>query len=315
MKKTEPSGGNPAAGATYGERLGRALKLKTTPVLRFAPSPNGELHLGHAWSALINFDVARASGGQFLLRIEDIDLGRRRDAFIDTIFADLAWLGISWPKPVLYQSTRFDAYRAAADKLDAMGLLYPCFATRAEIKAVADVDKRDPDGAPLYPQLHKNLSAEEIQNRKAAGQPYAMRLDMTRAIEMAKLRPAGRRLSFTEIDCNGLASSIAAEPERWGDAVILRKDVPASYHLAVLVDDAYQGVTHVIRGEDLKASTSLHRLLQVLLDLPTPHYHHHVLITDQKGRKLAKSQGAASLATARRNGGSPAEVRRLLATT
>lgn len=292
--------------------LSTELQLGPGAVLRFAPSPNGALHLGHALSALLNFDIARRSGGRFLLRIEDIDLGRRRQSHVDGIFRDLAWLGIDWPEPVLMQSLRFDAYRQAADALVALGLLYPCFATRAEIIAAADPAKCDPDGAPLYPGLHKQMSANEVATRKAAGEPFALRIDMEKACEAMRCVKGNSDLAYTALDETGRETEVQARPERWGDAVILRKDVPASYHLAVVVDDAFQGITHVVRGEDLRAATDLHRLLQVLLDLPAPTYHHHGLILDRDDRKLSKSRGAESIQTLRESGATPSDVRELI---
>jgi glutamyl-Q tRNA(Asp) synthetase len=282
------------------------------PVFRFAPSPNGELHLGHALSALVGWEAARAAGGRFLLRIEDIDTGRARPEFVAAISRDLRWLGLDWEEPALVQSTRFAAYAAAARRLEATGLLYPCFATRAEIEAAATSGGKDPDGAPLYPGLWKGRSAAEIAQRKAAGEPFALRIDIDRAIATAKVRLAGRPLTFTELGEDGRPQIIPAEPALWGDAVILRKDVPASYHLAVVVDDAWQGVSHVTRGRDLYAATHLHRLLQVLLDLPEPLYRHHRLITDVDGRKLAKSARDAGLRSLREAGATPADVRRLV---
>jgi glutamyl-Q tRNA(Asp) synthetase len=227
------------------------------PIFRFAPSPNGELHLGHALSALIGYEQARSCGGRFLLRIEDIDTARSRPQFVDGIFADLAWLGITWEEPVVFQSERMPAYRAAVERLQAMGLLYPCFATRAEIEAAAVRDAR-------------------------------------------------------ELADDGTPQMVSAHPERWGDAVIVRKDTPTSYHLAVVVDDAWQDVTIVTRGRDLYAATDLHRLLQVLLDLPAPVYHHHRLVTDADGRKLAKSARDTSLRSLRKEGATPADIRRMV---
>jgi glutamyl-Q tRNA(Asp) synthetase len=284
-------------------------------VFRFAPSPNGELHLGHALSALIGFERAQAVGGRFLLRIEDIDLARVRPYFVSGILEDLRWLGLSWPEPVVFQSQRLPAYREAAKRLEALGVLYPCFASRAEIRSAARGAPLDPDGAPLYPGLFRQLSATEVARRKAAAQPFALRLDMGRAIAVASRELGGAGLTFTELDENGGARSLSARPERWGDAVIVRKDVPTSYHLAVVVDDAWQGVTHVTRGRDLFAATDLHRLLQVLLGLPAPLYQHHRLITDASGRKLAKSSGDTSLRQLRRQGLTPADVRRLIGLT
>jgi glutamyl-Q tRNA(Asp) synthetase len=280
-----------------------------SPVLRFAPSPNGQLHLGHALSALVGSDMARRLGGRFLVRIEDIDIARCREEHVSGIFADLAWLGIAWEEPVLHQSQHFAVYSGAAAVLEAQGLLYPCFATRAEIWEAAASGPLDPDGAPLYPGLHKSLAKDEIEARIAAGEAYALRLDMECAVSAAKCRLGGAPLTFTELDPTGKPTEITAQPERWGDAVILRKDVPASYHLAVVVDDARQGVTHVTRGRDLFTATDLQRLLQVLLGLPEPLYHHHRLLTDAQGRKLAKSASDTALASLRAQGMQPADIR------
>jgi glutamyl-Q tRNA(Asp) synthetase len=281
-------------------------------VLRFAPSPNGEMHLGHALSALIGYARAQACAGRFLVRIEDIDGGRSRPRFVTQIFADLAWLGIAWEEPVAFQSQRMPAYRAATQRLEAMGLLYPCFATRAEIEAAAVGGPVDPDGAPLYPSLFRRRDPAEIARRQAAGEPFALRIDMEGAIAAAAAKLAGAPLVFTELGEDGAARVVAASPERWGDAVIVRKDVPTSYHLAVVVDDAWQGVTHVTRGRDLYEATGPHRLLQVLLDLPAPLYHHHRLITDAVGRKLAKSARDTSLRSLRESGCTPADIRRMV---
>jgi glutamyl-Q tRNA(Asp) synthetase len=272
------------------------------PVFRFAPSPNGELHLGHALSALTCFRQAQEAGGRFLLRIEDIDIARSRPEYVHGIFDDLAWLGLSWEEPVVYQSQRFDAYHGAAGRLQAMGLLYPCFATRSEIEAAA-TGVCDPDGAPLYPGLWRGRPEDEVQRCQAEGTPYALRLDMAAAARMAAERLGGRLLSFRED-----GGEVEAAPERWGDAVIVRKDTPTSYHLAVVVDDAWQGVTNVTRGRDLFAATGLHRLLQVLLGLPEPAYSHHRLITDEDGRKLSKSARHTSLRSLREQGMTPGQV-------
>ena len=285
------------------------------PALRFAPSPNGALHLGHALSALTGFDMARHLDGRFILRIEDIDVVRCRPHLIDAACADLAWLGLTWDQPVLRQSQHFPVYSEAAGRLDAMGLLYPCFATRAEIASATDrcPGAVDPDGAPLYPGLWKGAAAPAIADRKARGEPYALRLDMERALAHAA-GMTGQSLGFTAFDPCGLGTTggtriVPARPQRWGDAVIVRKDTPTSYHLSVVVDDARQGITHVTRGADLLAATDLHRLLQVLLGLPEPIYHHHRLITEASGRKLAKSDGDTSLAELRRQGWTPAMIR------
>jgi glutamyl-Q tRNA(Asp) synthetase len=278
------------------------------PVLRFAPSPNGPLHLGHALSALTGWRMAQALGGRFLVRIEDIDIARCREEHVAAIFQDLAWLGISWEEPVLRQSQHFARYAEAAQILEAQGLLYPCFATRSEIFAAAHGGPVDPDGAPLYPGLHKGLAKQEIEARIGRGETYALRIDLDGALAEARRRLGGRPLTFTEVDGQGRPQTLEARPERWGDAVILRKDVPASYHLAVVVDDARQGITHVTRGRDLYPATDLHRLLQVLLGVPEPLYHHHRLIEDADGRKLAKSDGDAGIASLRAQGASREEI-------
>jgi glutamyl-Q tRNA(Asp) synthetase len=283
-----------------------------TSAFRFAPSPNGELHLGHALSALVGWERARACGGRFLVRIEDIDQGRTRPQFVAGILADLAWLGIVWEEPVVFQSQRLPAYRSATERLERMGLTYPCFATRSEIEAAAADSARDPDGAPLYPGLYRSRDPGEMARRRAAGEACALRIDMVAAIAAATAKLGGALLDFTELTEDGVAHTVVARPERWGDAVIVRKDIPASYHLAVVVDDAWQGVTHVTRGRDLYPATDLHRLMQVLLDLPAPLYHHHRLITDETGRKLAKSSRDTSLRSLRESGLRPADIRRLV---
>lgn len=283
------------------------------PTFRFAPSPNGELHLGHALSALTGFAAAKRAGGRFLLRIEDIDPGRSRPEFADQIFEDLRWLGLSWEEPVMRQSERMSEYRRAADQLARMGVLYPCFATRSDIAAAVTASgatEKDPDGAPLYPGFHRDAPPEMIGERIARGEPFARRIDMARALDLVSQKPGGQRgLQFTELDSSGRQSTVVARPERWGDAVITRKDTPTSYHLAVVVDDAAQGVTHVTRGRDLLAATDLHRLLQVLLDLPEPVYQHHELITDDSGRKLSKSAKDTSLRRLRADGASAEDIR------
>ena len=287
------------------------------PTFRFAPSPTGELHLGHALSALTGWKWAQRLEGRFLLRIEDIDTGRARQHFVDQISDDLRWLGMSWEQPVRQQSQHFEIYRTAAARLQGMGLLYPCFATRSELKAATAQlpdHPSDPDCAPLYPKLHKQLSSEEIAARKAAGQPFALRLDMDRALDAAHVISGddSTAITYTALDESGTAQLVEACPERWGDAVIVRKDVPASYHLAVVVDDAEQGVTHVTRGQDLEAATDLHRLLQILLGLHPPVYHHHRLILDTDGRKFSKSDGAVTLRSLRESGMSREDVLRLI---
>lgn len=278
-----------------------------SPVFRFAPSPNGELHLGHALSALVGYELAYRLGGRFLLRIEDIDPVRSRKVWIDGIYRDLDWLGIRWELPVLHQSKHLDCYRAAADRLDAMGVLYPCFASRAEILAATRDGPRDPDGAPLYTNVHRTLAPADLARRRARGGPHVMRLDMAKATNKARARLRGAALTFTEGRMRR-----PADPSRWGDVVIQRKDTPTSYHLSVVVDDARQGITHVTRGLDLLAATDLHRLLQVLLGLPEPIYVHHRLMIDATGRKLAKSARDTSLRQLREAGASATDVRRLI---
>jgi glutamyl-Q tRNA(Asp) synthetase len=271
-------------------------------VTRFAPSPTGYLHLGHALAALTAWGRARAADGRFLLRIEDIDPARCRPEFTAAILEDLAWLEIDWDGPVRVQSAHLPAYRAVLDALAARGLLYPCFCTRAAIArevAGAAAAPQGPDGAALYPGTCRALSPAERGERIATGTPYALRLDMARAVAEAGT------LHFHEID----AGRVLCSPERLGDVVLGRKDSPASYHLCVTHDDAVQGVTLVTRGEDLRPATDLHRLLQTLLGWPTPAYAHHRLVRDPSGRRLAKRDGDVSLRALRAAGTTPAEVR------
>jgi glutamyl-Q tRNA(Asp) synthetase len=284
------------------------------PVFRFAPSPNGHLHLGHALSALLNFDMACAAGGRFLLRMEDIDATRCRPEFEAAIVEDLAWLGIQWEQPVRRQSEHFDEYRAALGKLAAMRLTFPSFESRAEIAhMVGDRDvrerwPRDPDGVPLYPGAARQMKEPDRQARISRGDPYAIRLDMEKATEWT----GPLCWSETGAGPSGESGDIAAEPAAWGDVIVGRKEMPTSYHLAVVIDDALQGVTHVVRGQDLFWSTSVHRVLQVLLDLPAPSYHHHRLILDADGKKLSKSTQATGLRELRAQGLAPADIRRLV---
>lgn len=279
------------------------------PVFRFAPSPNGYLHLGHAFSALLNFDDARAHGGRFLLRIEDIDATRCRPEFEMAIYEDLTWLGINWEEPVRRQSMHMSKYADALRKLEQDGLLYPAFESRSEITRLVrergEQWPRDPDGAPLYPGHAKSLSPAERDALAASGAPYALRLDMAAA--MAR---CGQLTWFEEREGGGAPDQVACHPEQWGDVILARKDTPTSYHLSVTLDDALQGVTHVIRGEDLFWSTSVHRLLQQLLGLPGPFYRHHRLILDDAGQKLSKSTQATALRDLRAAGVSPADIRR-----
>jgi glutamyl-Q tRNA(Asp) synthetase len=282
-----------------------------SPVFRFAPSPNGLLHLGHAYSALLNFDLARAGGGRFLLRIEDIDATRCRAEFETAIYQDLAWLGITWEMPVRRQSEHLGEYRRALDTLASLGLVYPSFESRAEIarlvgeREARGVWPRDPDGAPLYPGEARQLPQEERIRKIESGAPYALRLDMEAAIARASA------LSWTELGegPGGETGAIAARPQAWGDVILARKETPTSYHLSVVIDDALQGVTEVVRGYDLFHATSVHRLLQHLLDLPAPSYRHHLLIRDAAGHKLSKSTGATGLRELREAGANVAELR------
>lgn len=261
----------------------QAIPGQERVVTRFAPSPTGRLHLGHARSAILAHDLAREAGGKFLVRIEDIDEGRCREAHVDAILADLRWLGLSWDGAVVRQSTRRDAYRAALAGLARRDLVYPCFCTRAEIEASASA----PHGAagPLYPGTCRGLAAPDL------GRPHCWRLDMARAAALAG------GLCWTDHD-----RVVVAEPRSAGDVVLARKDVGTSYHLAVTVDDAAQAVTDVVRGVDLLAATHVHRLLQALLGLPTPHYHHHALVTGADGERLAKRTGAPTLEAMRLRG-------------
>ncbi|WP_336964700.1 tRNA glutamyl-Q(34) synthetase GluQRS [Sphingobium aquiterrae] len=265
-------------------------------VTRFAPSPTGRLHIGHGWSALMAMDAARAAGGLFRLRIEDIDGARSRPEHMEGIVTDLAWLGVAWDGPVVIQSQRLGLYAAALDRLRAMDLLYPCFCTRADIAAeiVASASApHGPDGA-LYPGTCRALSLQERAARMAH-EPHAWRIDMARAADLAG------PLAWVD-ERRGV---IAADPRAAGDVVLARKDAPVSYHLAATVDDADMGITLVLRGDDLLAATHVHRLLQALLDLPTPRYRHHPLLLGPDGRRLAKRTGGIALAAMRDAGVDP----------
>ncbi len=280
-------------------------------VFRFAPSSNGYLHLGHAYSALLNSDLAQSRGGRFLLRIEDIDIDRCRPEFEQAIYEDLNWPGLKWETPVRRQSRHFSDYAAALGKLTDRGLTYPCFCSRGDImSAVAGKPDwpRDPDGSPVYPGICKHLSKEERAGRLASGLAAVLRIDMD-----AALASLGFTLGWRDYGAGGDGRDILAKPALWGDAVLSRKDIHASYHIAVVTDDALQGVTDVVRGEDLFMATHLHRLLQALLDLPTPAYHHHRLLRDASGQKLSKSLRAKSLRALREEGLSPSAARRKLA--
>ena len=307
------------------------------PTFRFAPSPTGRLHLGHAYSALLNEAAAKTCGGRLLLRIEDIDAARSRPEHVEGIVRDLAWLGIAFDGPVRRQSEHMADYEAAASALEARGLLYPCFCTRTEIArdaAALAVRRgevpRDPDGAPHYPGTCRGLSRDGIERWIAEGRRPAMRLDIARAIEEAP-ELSWERFTLPDPHAEVIAggeprstrdgasfeASLREAPrdeevrlDRWSDPVLVRRDTPTSYHLAVVVDDALQGVTHVVRGRDLEAATGIHRLLQALFGLPSPLYHHHGLILGEGGEKLAKSAGSPALADLRRSGETPSSVRR-----
>lgn len=274
------------------------------PVFRFAPSPTGYLHLGHAYSALLDHDLCQAAGGRFLLRIEDIDATRCRPEYDAAIYEDLAWLGVTWEEPVRRQSEHMADYTAALEQLRAMDLIYPAFMSRAEIAAPAtDAAPLDPDGVPLYPATDRDLDPAEAGRRIASGKPYAHRLRMDRATALAG------PLSWVE-EGEGV---VTADPAAWGDVVVARKETPTSYHLSVVVDDAAQGVTHIVRGRDLYRATAVHVLLQKLLGLPSPLYRHHRLILDATGRKLSKSDRATSLRSLRAAGNAPEDIRRIVA--
>ncbi|HEY1615886.1 MAG TPA: tRNA glutamyl-Q(34) synthetase GluQRS [Rhizomicrobium sp.] len=277
-------------------------------VTRFAPSPTGYLHLGHALAALVAHDAAQAGGGRFLLRIEDLDVARAREEFVRAIEEDLHWLGLAWEQPVMRQSARSPAYRAALDRLAARELLYPCFCTRAEIAleiARASEAPHGPDG-PLYPGTCRSLNPRERERRMAAGHPYALRFD---SVAAARLLP---ELTFCDKGESGEETRMTrVDPLLFGDAVLARKETPAAYHLAVVVDDAEQNVTLVTRGQDLLPATHFQRILQTLLGLPEPHYAHHHLVTNAVGVKLSKRDGALSLRALRAGGHSAVEVRDL----
>ena len=288
----------------------------TLLTFRFAPSPNGELHLGHAYSALLNQRLASAAGGRLLLRIEDIDTTRCTPQFEAGVLADLKWLGLGWEKPVRRQSEHFAEYQAVLERLIREELVYPAFMSRGEIRAfITDSEKRgrgwprDPDGVPLYPSADKALPVRERKRRIAENAPFAWRLDVGAA--MARV---GKDLSWAEFTDESLVATraIEARPRDWGDVIVARRDVPTSYHLAVIMDDALQGVSHVVRGQDLFSATGVQRLLQEILGLPQPAYLHHRLILGPDGRKLSKSFSDTGLAALRDAGASADDVRRIV---
>lgn len=288
----------------------------TLLTFRFAPSPNGELHLGHAYSALLNQKLAKANDGRLLLRIEDIDTTRCTPQFEAGVLADLEWLGLDWEEPVRRQSGHFAEYGTVLDRLISEELVYPAFMSRGEIRAfITDSERRgrdwprDPDGVPLYPPADKALPVRERKRRIAENAPFAWRLDVG-----AALARVGKDLAWAEFTDEALSATraVAARPQDWGDVVVARRDIPTSYHLAVVMDDALQGVSHVVRGQDLFSATGVQRLLQELLGLPQPTYFHHRLIFGPDGRKLSKSLGDTGLAKLRDAGASPDDVRRMV---
>lgn len=288
----------------------------TLLTFRFAPSPNGELHLGHAYSALLNQKLAKASGGRLLLRIEDIDTTRCTPEFEAGMLADLKWLGLGWQEPVRRQSEHFAEYRTVLERLIREELVYPAFMSRGEIRAfIADSEMRgrdwprDPDGVPLYPPADKALPMKERRRRIAENTPFAWRLDVGAA--MAR---AGNDLAWAEFTDETLSAThlVEARPQDWGDVIVARRDIPTSYHLAVIVDDALQGVSHVVRGQDLFSATGVQRLLQEILGLQPPAYFHHRLVLGPDGRKLSKSLGDTGLAALRDAGTTPDDIRRTI---
>jgi glutamyl-Q tRNA(Asp) synthetase len=282
-------------------------------VTRFAPSPTGRLHLGHAFAALFAAAAARDAGGRFLIRIEDIDTSRARPDFERAIFEDLAWLGLKWEEPVRRQSAHMADYAEALDRLRTMDVVYPCFCTRAEIRAEIARSPSAPHGpdGPLYPGTCRGLSDDERDARQAEGQAFALRLDAAKALGAANEKTGhegGSGITWHDAD----AGEHTVDTELFGDVVIARKETTTSYHLAVTVDDALQDVTLVTRGLDLMPTTHIHRLLQSLLDLRVPQYHHHRLIADEAGQRLATRDKAMALSALRDQGVTPEDVRRMV---
>ena len=273
-------------------------------VTRFAPSPTGFLHIGHAYAAFFAAEKARSSGGLFLLRIEDIDQSRCRPIYLDGIYEDLEWLGLKWEHPVRIQSNNMDDYQKALDKLKRLGIIYPCFCTRKEIKAEIQRAGGAPHGVEgaVYPGLCKALSPERREKKLSAGLPYAFRLDVKNALKLVG------KLTWTDV----IKGKQKVQPYGLGDIVIARKDTPTSYHLAVTVDDAIQGVTLVTRGEDLLLSTSIHRLIQSLLGLEAPTYYHHRLFMDSNGAKLSKRDETMTIRFLRHSGRTPEDIKRMV---
>lgn len=289
------------------------------PIFRFAPSPNGRLHLGHAYSALLNRKLARLAGGRLLLRIEDIDVTRCTPEFEAGILEDLDWLGIEWEPAVRRQSDRFAEYEKGLARLIAEGLVYPAFMSRGETRAyIVEAENagrrwpRDPDGTPLYPGTERDLAERKRRHLTASGTPYVWRLDMKEALSRFP-----QRLTWREDGKgpDGQRGIVEADPGKWGDVVLARREIPTSYHLSVVIDDALQGATDIVRGRDLFHATSVHRLLQHILQLPEPRYLHHDLVLGSDGRKLSKSKGDTALCEMRQAGRTPDDIRNLLGFT
>jgi len=278
--------------------------MKNQTVTRFAPSPTGLLHLGHAYSALFSFEAAKKDNGQFILRIEDIDVGRCRPEFDEAILEDLSWLGIEWQEEVRRQSLHFGFYQLGLDKLKEQNLLYPCFCTRKDIQKEIEGAGNAPHGpdGPLYPGLCRTLTVDERETRIASGSPFALRLHMERAKEVAGT------LFWQDRD----QGEVKATPEIFGDVVLARKDTPTSYHLAVTMDDHLQGISLITRGDDLFEATHVHRLLQNLLDLDIPEYHHHPLLKGQDGKRFAKRDKSLTLRSLREAGKSLEDVLKMI---
>jgi len=286
------------------------MTQSTKIITRFAPSPSGDLHLGHAYSAKLNYDFARVNGGAFILRIEDIDHLRCKVEYEQSIFDDLAWLGLEWEVPVRRQSEHFDDYKAALQSLDEMGLLYPCFCTRKDIRNEIEESSRAPHMRPkmgpeglIYPGICRGLSEEERASKIADGTPHAMRLDMEKALKLVS-----EPLYWTDLT----TGQQLAEPGLLGDVVLARKDFPTSYHLSVVIDDHIQNISHVIRGQDLYYASHFHRLLQHLLGLDTLSYDHHPLLTTSDGNRLAKRDKSITLKSIRESGVGPDELGKLI---
>lgn len=274
-------------------------------ITRFAPSPTGLLHLGHAFSALLAYRSAQKNNGAFFLRIEDIDTTRCRPEFEEAIYRDLAWLGLTWETPVRRQSEHFDVYQKTLDQLDEKGVLYPCFCSRAEIRREIKNSSGAPHGpeGPLYPGTCRNLSQEEKAHNIKNDLPFAVRLDTEKALKLV-----GENLFFNE-----KGTKTKADPQNLGDVVLARKESPSSYHLSVVVDDHLQGISHIIRGQDLFHTTPVHCLLQKLLDYQTPEYHHHDLLLGPDGKRLAKRDQSITLETLKKDGRTIPEIEKLIA--